>query len=126
MIGAGDSQHTVCHGDSGGPLTVDRSQGTVQVGVASFGRDDCDEAGGFAKLAGPQLAWIAANVPTANIGACALNHGRTPGRWTATYSPTGTGPQTEASYHYGFTCKRTLRKIYGSVTTVSTTSGFPT
>src|SRR4051794_20042733 len=114
MIGAGDSHHTVCHGDSGGPLTVDRNQGTVQVGVASFGRDDCDEAGGFAKLAGPQLAWIAANVPTANIGACSLNYGTTPGRWTASYSQTGTGSQTEGSYRYGFTCKPLPRTAYPS------------
>jgi len=116
MIGAGDSQHTVCHGDSGGPLTVDRSQGTVQVGVVSFGPDDCDEAGGFAKLAGPQLAWIGANVPTANIGKCSLNYGSTPGRWTATYAPNGTGSQTEGSYRYGFTCQRVFTRNYSSMT----------
>ena len=106
MIGAGDSSHTVCQGDSGGPLTVDRSQGTVQVGVVSFGPDGCDEAGGFAKLAGPQLAWIGANVPTANIGACSFDSGQTPGRWTATYSQSGSGSQTEGSFRYGFTCQR--------------------
>jgi len=121
MIGAGDSQHTVCHGDSGGPLTVDRSQGTVQVGVVSFGRDDCDEAGGFAKLAGPQLAWIGANVPTANIGKCSLNYGSTPGRWTATYAQNGTGSQTEGSYRYGFTCQRVFTRNYSSMTSESAT-----
>jgi secreted trypsin-like serine protease len=116
MIGAGDSQHTICKGDSGGPLTVDRSEGTVQVGVVSFGPEDsCDEAGGFARLAGPQQAWIAANVPTANIGACSIN-GSIPGRWTASYSKTGTGSQVDGGYRYGFTCQRTS----------STTSSTPT
>ncbi len=106
MIGAGDSAHTICHGDSGGPLTVDRPEGTVEVGVASFGPDDsCDQAGGFSRLAGPQLAWIGANVPTANIGACSIN-GSIPGHWAATYSKTATNSQVEGGYHYGFTCQR--------------------
>jgi len=121
MIGAGDSSHTVCHGDSGGPLTVDRPQGAVQVGVTSFGPDDCDEAGGFAKLAGPQLAWIGANVPTANIGKCSLNYGSTPGRWTATYAQNGTGSQVEGSYRYGFTCQRVFNRNYSSMTSESPT-----
>jgi hypothetical protein len=93
----------------------------VQVGVVSFGPDNCDEAGGFAKLAGPQLAWIGANVPTANIGACVFN-GTMPGRWTATYSQSGTGTQTEGSFRYGFTCQRTYRTIDGSATSASTSS----
>ena len=38
MIGAGDSHHTACNGDSGGPLTVDRSQGTM--GPPSVGQTD--------------------------------------------------------------------------------------
>lgn len=105
MIGAGDSAHTTCFGDSGGPLTVDRSEGTVQVGVVSYGRTDCDEAGVFSKLAGPQLAWVGANVPDANIGACTIN-GSIPGRWTATFSKTGPGSQVEGGYRYGFTCQR--------------------
>jgi hypothetical protein len=121
MIGAGDSQHTACNGDSGGPLTVDRSQGTVEVGVASFNRTGCDEAAGFAKLAGAQLAWIGANVPTANIGGCALNYGSTPGRWTATYSTSGPGTQTEGSYRYGFTCQQLPSRTYASTTSGSTT-----
>src|SRR5262249_23314666 len=36
MIGAGWTNHTVCNGDSGGPLTVDRNGVTVQGGVVSF------------------------------------------------------------------------------------------
>jgi len=123
MIGAGDSSHTVCQGDSGGPLTVDRSHGTVQVGVVSFGPDDCDEAGGFAKLAGPQLAWIGANVPSANIGACSLDYGSTPGRWTATYSQSGSGSQTEGPFRYGFTCQRLVTTTSGATTSESTSSG---
>jgi hypothetical protein len=116
MIGAGDSQHTVCKGDSGGPLTVDRKQGTVQVGVVSFGPENsCDEAGGFARLAGPQLAWIGANVPTANIGACSIN-GSIPGRWTATYSKTATSTQVDGGYHYAFTCQRLSSTGTGATT----------
>jgi len=115
MIGAGDSQHTACNGDSGGPLTVDRSQGTVQVGVASFGHSwpsACDEAAGFARLAGPQLAWISANVPAANIGSCSLNYGSIPGHWTASYSQSGTGSDADGPYRYGFTCVRQYPTTY--------------
>jgi len=127
MIGAGDSHHTVCQGDSGGPLTVDRSQGTVQVGVVSFGRDVCAEAGGFAKLAGPQLAWIGANVPTANIGSCSSDFGSTPGRWTATYAQDGPGSQTEGSFRYGFSCQPLRYTTNGSaIDDGSTTPAPPT
>jgi hypothetical protein len=119
MIGAGDSQHTACNGDSGGPVTVDRPQGTVEVGVASFGRTGCDEAAGFAKLAGPQLAWVSANVATTNIGACSLNYGSIPGHWTATYSQSGTGSQTDGAFRYGFTCQRTYPSTYVAATSTS-------
>jgi hypothetical protein len=83
---------------------VDRSEGTVLVGVVSYGRTDCDEAGVFSKLAGPQLAWVGANVATANIGACRIN-GSIPGRWTATYSKTGSG-SPEGPYRFAFACQR--------------------
>lgn len=115
MIGAGDTYHTACHGDSGGPLTVDRSEGTVEVGVASFNEDDCAAPAGYAKLAGPQLAWIGANVPTANIGRCSVYS--MAGRWTATYSTSGTGAQSDGPFRYGFTCQRLT-----SYTTYSSTS----
>jgi hypothetical protein len=123
MIGAGDSQHTACNGDSGGPLTVDRSQGTVEVGVASFGRTGCDEAAGFAKIAGPQQAWVSANVPTANIGSCAYNFS-TPGRWTATYSQSGAGTQTDGPFRWGFTCQpvRPTTTYASRTSSMSTTS----
>jgi hypothetical protein len=94
MIGAGWSNHTACHGDSGGPLTVDRGGVTVQVGVASFVAGDfgdtgtipCDKPSAYAELSGPQLAWVAATVPgvAARWGSCAAGV-RLPGHWVATY-----------------------------------------
>src|SRR5262245_33286429 len=67
MISAGFTNHTVCNGDSGGPLTVNRNGRIVQVGVASFGDTwwaNCDEPGGYVELDGPQLAWLASVVPS--------------------------------------------------------------
>jgi hypothetical protein len=66
MIGAGATNQTVCHGDSGSPLIVHRNGTVVQVGVASFvlTDDPCHGAAGFAELSGPQLAWIATRVPS--------------------------------------------------------------
>ena len=66
MIGARFTDHTVCFGDSGGPLTVIRNGTLVQVGVASFVDtwwDPCDEPGAYAELDGAQLAWVAMQVP---------------------------------------------------------------
>ena len=42
-IGAGSSTKTICNGDSGGPLLVDKDPADatwswIQVGIASFGR----------------------------------------------------------------------------------------
>jgi hypothetical protein len=64
MIGAGTSHVTVCNGDSGGPLLGWMDDRPVQVGVASFVSDGCDEPGAFMELANAQLAWVASKVPT--------------------------------------------------------------
>jgi hypothetical protein len=70
MIGAGVGGHSVCEGDSGGPLTVTRNGRTVEVGVASFIDDElvtgnhCTQPGGFAELNGAQLVWIASRIPS--------------------------------------------------------------
>lgn len=56
-----------CHGDSGGPLTVERASGCVeQVGVSSFGTPDCH--GGYSVYArvSKYLPWITSMVP--NLG----------------------------------------------------------
>lgn len=70
-LGAGFTNHTICDGDSGGPLTIDREGVITQVGVASFTEATwtrCDEPGGFARLDGPQLAWVASQVPSIQDG----------------------------------------------------------
>ena len=80
MIGFGNSDHTICYGDSGGPLTVQQGATPVLVGVTSMTWDwatACAEAGGFAEVRGPQLAWIASEVPQIIPG------------WGACTSPTG-------------------------------------
>jgi hypothetical protein len=118
MIGAGWTNHTVCNGDSGGPLTVDRNGVIVQVGVVSFGPGDwdggaspCDEPAGYAELSGPQLAWVAATIPgvAARWGMCWISTGRigleTPGRWVATYVDTGTtGTGKDGTYQWKIEC----------------------
>jgi secreted trypsin-like serine protease len=119
MIGAGWTNHTVCNGDSGGPLTVDVNGVTVQVGVVSFGPSDlsgdetCDQPGAYAELSGPQLAWIAATLPgvATRWGTCWINTGRlglqTPGRWVATYVDTGSdasGPDKDDTYRWKISC----------------------
>jgi Trypsin/Ricin-type beta-trefoil lectin domain-like len=74
MIGAGSESTTVCFGDSGGPLVVQaHTARPIEVGVASFTHtsltdDGCANAGGFAELSGPQLAWVAATVPGVSSG----------------------------------------------------------
>ena len=68
MIGGGTTTQTVCFGDSGGSLLTDAdgSWHWVELGVASFTNTDrpCAEPGAFAELAGPQLAWLATQVPS--------------------------------------------------------------
>src|SRR6266508_2216812 len=89
MIGAGNTYQTVCSGDSGGPLVVSRDGRTVQVGVASFTQEDddaCAGAAGFAELAGPQLAWVASQVPSIMD------------RWGGCTTPTGAPGDPEVAY----------------------------
>jgi hypothetical protein len=88
MIGAGSTNQTVCHGDSGGPLVVDRNGAIVPVGVASFIQDgdSCHGAAGFAELSGPQLAWIASQVPSVMS------------RWGSCVSPSGAPGQPAVAY----------------------------
>jgi hypothetical protein len=134
MIGAGWTNHSVCNGDSGGPLTVNRNGVTVQVGVVSFTTqhwyndvETCDEPGGYAELSGPQLAWIGATVPdvAARWGLCWIDAARiglaTPGRLEATYVYIGAAasqfctkvgslticvprPYTDGPYQWNFSC----------------------
>ena len=77
MIGAGAQGDTTCFGDSGGPLVVSRDGVPVEVGVVSFGDQNCDMAAGFARMSGTQLAWIASQVPAvaANWGSCLYDGG---------------------------------------------------
>ncbi len=88
-IGAGWSDHTVCYGDSGGPLAMYRNGGWLQVGVASFvesWRNECAEPGGYAEVAGAQLAWLASKVPSIRNGwgSCRTSSG-TLGQWYSVY-----------------------------------------
>jgi len=126
MIGAGWTNHTVCSGDSGGPLTVDRNGVTVQVGVASFSSvhwydpDDptCDQPGGYAELSGAQMAWVAATVPgvAARWGTCTarlVGHS-VPGRWVATYVDTGSdseGPDKDGPFRWSVSCVPTTKVV---------------
>ena len=93
MIGAGFTNHTICHGDSGGPLITHRNGVTVQVGLASFVQtwpDECAQPGGFAELNNAQLAWVALYAPgiKARWGTC-VDAGGLTRTWDSTYSAAG-------------------------------------
>ena len=138
MIGAGWTNHTVCNGDSGGPLTVDRNGVTVQVGVASFtpvhwynGENSCDQPGGYAELSGAQMAWVAATVPgvAARWGACTarLVGNRVPGRWVATYVDTGSdseGPDKDGPFRWNVSCVPTAKVVTPPLIVPSHSIGF--
>ncbi len=112
-IGAGDSRHTACGGDSGGPLLVDKD-GTwtwIQVGVASFNSkgvgfltDGCDEAAGFTELSNSQLAWVAHHAPSVKDrwGPCLTDRG-TVGTAMASYTLDPSNAN-EGPYHWTLHC----------------------
>jgi hypothetical protein len=88
-IGAGAAGDTTCNGDSGGPLVVSRNGIPVEVGVVEFGDQHCTLAAGFDKLYGPQLAWVASQVPAvaAGWGSCSIDGGAALGQGQATWTP---------------------------------------
>lgn len=89
-IGAGSPTHTICNGDSGGPLTVTNRGRRIQVGVASFiTAEGCDQPAGYAELSGAQLAWVAVHVPSqqgrwgpCSVGRWRVQYTQNPERWT--------------------------------------------
>ena len=112
MIGAGFTNHTICTGDSGGPLTVHRNGGIIQVGVASFGPETwltgeatCDQPYGYMELDGPQLAWIASVVPSimARWGSCTTSTGE-PGDPYALYG-NYSGVNRDGPYGWSLGCQ---------------------
>ncbi len=107
MIGAGTPQQTTCFGDSGGPLVVTRNNRPVEVGVVSFGTQNCNTAAGFAELFGPQLAWVANSVPpiTSGWGTCTASDGL-PGQTVVSYGPTNSaGTATDGPNHWKIGCQ---------------------
>lgn len=126
-IGAGTIDHTICEGDSGGPLTVIRNNARIQVGVASFvdtWPDHCHKPGGFAELAGPQLAWVASKVPTipTSWGSCFTSSG-SPGRWYAIYqSAFSAGAARDGQFYWNVWCGGlgvTTTTVPGATTTTT-------
>jgi hypothetical protein len=107
LIGAGAPGRTVCVNDSGGPLVRDPDgPNPIQLGVVSFGTDDCSNAAAFAELAGPQLAWIASIVPSVadRWGQCTSEFG-TPGDNHATYGTVATpGSQPDGPNFWRIWC----------------------
>src|SRR5690349_2159159 len=106
MIGAGGPGDTACYGDSGGPLVVNVGDRPIEVGVTSFGDQNCTRAAAVAELNGPQLAWIASVVPEIvdGWGPC-LAPDHTPGQSRATYSDTQQpGTEADGRYYWAVGC----------------------
>jgi hypothetical protein len=83
---------------------VNRSGVTMQVGVVSFVKswpNDCADPAVYAELSGPQLAWIATQVPfvATSWGKCTTPHGSA-GVWHVEYHPwfSPTLPQDGPNY----------------------------
>jgi hypothetical protein len=109
MIGFGNSDHTICNGDSGGPLTVQAGATPVLVGVTSMAwsfLSNCSEAGGFAEVRGPQLAWIASEVPQIipGWGACTSPTGYPGYPVTVYHTYQSLGDQTDGSRYWRISC----------------------
>ena len=106
MLGAGVPGETACHGDSGGPLLVDRGGVVTQVGVASLGLTDCSDASVFAKLSNAQLAWVASKVPAVDdYWQCVTQYGEA-GTVKASYGTTYVWATREpgSPYYWEFNC----------------------
>jgi hypothetical protein len=109
MIGAGSENTTACHGDSGGPLIVFQGTHQIQVGVGSFVRtwpSDCAQPAGFAKLSGPQLAWVASQVHAVidGWGACTMPSGH-PGLPFVNYQSWFlAGGATDGPFYWAINC----------------------
>ena len=106
MLGVGTTTVTSCVRDDGAPALVRRNGLWVQVGVSSFSAPACDQPGGFAELAGAQLAWVAQMVPSVKAawGPCTTPAGNA-GQSAASYSssPTG-GAQQDGNFWWRIAC----------------------
>lgn len=105
-IGAGSRTKTVCNGDSGGPLYVNRPYGRVQIGVPSYVRTDCNRPGIYSELNGAHLAWLATQVPAVwqGWGSCWLNGRQGRPGFSYTYRPSGYG-KADGPYRWDIFCQ---------------------
>lgn len=55
-----DTKSGNCRGDSGGPLTINRNESIIQIGISSFGRRKCEQGHPtvFTRLTRELVAWI--------------------------------------------------------------------